>query len=499
MPSQWKRQQIHIAGQWLSADSGRTLDVINPATGERIGTVPDAGAAETRRAIEAASQAFDESRALTGNERAVLLRHLHDLLLDNREALAELLTSEQGKPLAEARGEIGMSAAYILWFAEEARRVYGDIIPSPWRDRRVLVTKQPVGVVGAITPWNFPSSMLARKLGPALAAGCTVVAKPAPQTPFSGLAWGALCEAAGFPSGVVNIVTGSATEIGGELTSNPLVRKITFTGSTAVGKKLIQQASGTVKKVSMELGGNAPFLVFDDADIDRAVAGAIEGKFRNAGQTCVCVNRFYAQAPVYDQFVEKLAAAAAALKLGDGREPDVQQGPLIDSNALAKVESFVADAVQNGGRVVTGGRRHALGGTFYSPTVIADANAAMKLAREEIFGPVAPVFKFQTEDEAIRLANDTEFGLAAYFHTNDLGRVFRVSERLDYGIVGVNEGLVTTEVAPFGGFKQSGTGREGSKYGIEDYLEIKYVCVGGLGVVAPANQSEPHEANSDGK
>jgi succinate-semialdehyde dehydrogenase/glutarate-semialdehyde dehydrogenase len=481
-----KRQAIYIGGEWLAADSGQTVAVNNSANGDFIGTVPDAGAAETGRAIRAASAAFPGYRAMTANERAALMRRLHDAILDNREALAELLTREQGKPLAEARSEIAMSAAYILWFAEEGRRIYGEIVPSPWRDRQILVTRQPVGVVAAITPWNFPSSMLARKLGPALAAGCTVVAKPASQTPFSGLAWGALCEEAGFPAGVVNIVTGSARAIGGELTSNPLVRKITFTGSTAIGKILLGQAAATVKKVSMELGGNAPFIVFDDADLDRAIAGAIDAKFRNSGQTCVCANRFYVQSGIYDAFVKRLAAAAAALKVGDGLHADTQQGPLIDANAAAKVDDLVTDAVQKGARIVTGGRRHPLGASFYEPTVLADVVPGMQVLAEEIFGPVAPISRFETEDEAVRLANDTEFGLAAYLYTSDLGRAFRVSDRLEAGIVGINEGLVTTEVAPFGGFKESGMGREGSRHGLNDYLETKYVSLGGLAARPPA-------------
>jgi len=479
--ARFKRDANLVAGAWVKADSGQTIDVNNPATGEVIGTVPNAGEAETRRAIEAAHQAFKTFSKTTANDRAKMLRKLAQLVTDNRDALAELLTLEQGKPLAEARGEVDMSAAYVLWFAEEARRVYGDIIPSPWPNRQILVTHAPIGVVGAITPWNFPSSMLARKIGPALAAGCTLVIKPATQTPYSGLAWGVLCEEAGIPSGVVNILTGSASKIGGEITANPLVRKITFTGSTEVGKLLIKQAAGTVKKVSMELGGNAPFIVFDDADIDRAVEGGMASKYRNSGQTCVCTNRFYVQAGIYDKFVEKLTAATAALKVGPGLEEGTTQGPLIDEKALATVEEMVADAKAKGGRVTTGGKRHALGGSFYEPTVIADAKAEMKFSREEIFGPVAPVFKFETEDEAIALANATEYGLACYFYTRDLGRAFRVAEALEYGIVGVNEGIVTTEVAPFGGFKESGMGREGSKYGIEDYLEKKYVCMGGLG------------------
>jgi succinate-semialdehyde dehydrogenase/glutarate-semialdehyde dehydrogenase len=475
-----KRQANLIGGSWVGADSGRTIDVVDPASGEVIGTVPKAGRAETRRAIETAHEAFQSFGRTTADERAKLLRKLHDAILDNRDELAEILTSEQGKPLAEARAEIGSSAAFCLWFAEEARRVYGDLIPSPWADKRLMVTKEPVGVVAAITPWNFPSSMLSRKIGPALAAGCTAVIKPASQTPYSGLAWGALCEEVGVPPGVVNVVTGPAAEIGEELTSNPLVRKITFTGSTEVGKILLRQAAGTVKNVSMELGGNAPFLVFDDADLDRAVAGALFTKFRNAGQTCVCTNRFYVQAGIYDAFVEGLAAGSARIRVGAGMEDGTQQGPLIDERAIAKVEEMIADAEDKGGRVVTGGRRHARGGNFFEPTVIAGATPDMRFSREEIFGPVAPVFKFETEAEAIQLANDTEFGLACYFYTRDIARMYRVSERLKYGLIGVNEGLIVSEVAPFGGLKESGLGREGSRYGIEDYLDLKYVCVGGL-------------------
>jgi len=476
-----QRDALYIDGAWVQADGGGTIAVNDPATGELVGHVPNAGRAETKRAIEAAYKAFKSFSRTTAAERANLLRKLHGLLLENREELATLLTREQGKPLQEARNEIASSAAYVLWFAEEARRVYGDIIPSPWQDRRLLATRQAIGVVGAITPWNFPSSMLARKIAPALAAGCTIVAKPASQTPLSALAWGVLCEQAGFPKGTVNIVTGSAREIGAELCENPLVAKITFTGSTEVGKILLKQAAGTVKKTSMELGGNAPFIVFDDADIDAAVEGAITSKFRNAGQTCVCTNRVYVQAGIYDAFVEKFGAAVEKLTIGSGLQDGVELGPLIDDNAVEKVEEFVADAQEKGGRVVVGGARHELGASFYKPTVIADAGADMRLSKEEIFGPVAPVFRFETEEEAIAQANDTEFGLAAYFYTRDLGRAFRVSEALEYGIVGVNEGLVTTEVAPFGGFKESGMGREGSYMGIEDYLEVKYVAMGGLG------------------
>ena len=483
--SQWsdfQRNQIFIGGKWIDADGGETIAVVDPANGDIIGSVPNASAQETKRAIDAAAEAFETFSRTTAAERAGLLRNLAAAILDNRDALAELLTREQGKPIAEAKGEVGMSAAYIQWFAEEARRVYGETIPSPWADRRIMVTKSPVGVVGAITPWNFPSSMLARKIGPALAAGCTVVAKPASQTPYSALAWGILAEQAGIPAGVLNIVTGDARAIGGELTSNPLVRKITFTGSTAVGKILMKQAAETVKKVSMELGGNAPFLVFDDADLDRAVAGAIAAKFRNAGQTCVCTNRFYVQAGIYDRFVDAFSNAVDGLVIGSGLDEDVTQGPLIDDNAVEKVEEFLSDAIGKGGRVVRGGRRHDRGGRFFEPTVISEASADMAFAREEIFGPLAPIFRFETEEQGVRLANDTEYGLACYFYTKDLGRAFRVSEGLKYGLVGINEGIITTEVAPFGGVKESGVGREGSKYGLDDYLDIKYVCVGGLGL-----------------
>jgi succinate-semialdehyde dehydrogenase/glutarate-semialdehyde dehydrogenase len=480
--SPYMREANLIGGAWVQADSGATIDVTNPATGLKLGTVPRSGRAETRRAIEAAEEAFQSWRKTSVLERHKLLRKLHDAILDNQQTLAELLTLEQGKSLTEAKGEVAISAAYILWFAEEGRRTYGDVVPSPWADRRIIVTKEPTGVIAAITPWNFPSSMLARKIGPALAAGCTTVVKPASQTPYSGLAWGALVEEAGFPKGVVNIVTGAAGEIGDELCANPLVKKITFTGSTEVGKILLQKASSTVKKVSMELGGNAPFLVFDDADIGRAVEGAIAAKYRNSGQTCVCTNRFFVQAGVYDRFVEKLVEATGKLKVGPGLDDGTQQGPLIDDKAVEKVEEFVEDAKAKGAKVVAGGKRHALGGTFYEPTVIAGATTDMRFMKEEIFGPVAPIFKFETEEEAVRLANDTEFGLACYFYTNDLGRTFRVSEGLKYGMVGVNEGIITTVEAPFGGVKESGLGKEGGHQGIEDYLDTKYVCIGGLGL-----------------
>ncbi|MBE7185271.1 MAG: NAD-dependent succinate-semialdehyde dehydrogenase [Methylobacterium mesophilicum] len=480
--SPYLREANLIGGAWVQADGGGTIDVTNPANGLKIGTVPASGQAETRRAIEAAQKTFETYRKTSVLERHKMLRKLHDLIMENQQTLAELLTMEQGKSLFEAKGEVGMSAAYVLWFAEEARRTYGDTIPSPWADRRIMVTKEPTGVVAAITPWNFPSSMLARKIGPALAAGCTVVVKPATQTPYSALAWGVLCEEAGFPRGAVNIITGAPGPIGDELCTNPLVKKITFTGSTGVGKMLIGKAASTVKKVSMELGGNAPFIVFDDADLERAVEGAMLAKFRNSGQTCVCTNRFFVQSGIYDRFMEKFAAATKGLKVGDGTEDGVQQGPLIDEKAVSKVEEFVADALQKGATVLSGGKRHALGGSFFEPTVIGDAKPDMMFMKEEIFGPVAPVFRFESEEEAIRLANDTEFGLAAYFYTADLGRAFRVSEGLKYGMVGINEGLITTVEAPFGGVKESGLGREGGHQGIEDYLDTKYVCIGGLGV-----------------
>jgi succinate-semialdehyde dehydrogenase/glutarate-semialdehyde dehydrogenase len=476
------RQQNLIGGKWVDADSGATLAVANPATGEKLGNVPKCGRAETARAIAAAAAAFQTFSKTSALERSKMLRRLHDAIMDNQEALAVLLSSEQGKSLTEARGEVGMSAGYVLWYAEEARRTYGDVVPSPWADRRVLVTKQPVGVIAAITPWNFPSSMAARKLGPAIAAGCTAVMKPASQTPYSGLAWGVLAEQAGIPAGVVNIVTGSAAEIGDEICQSPLVRKITFTGSTAVGKQLLQKAAGTVKKVSMELGGNAPFIVFDDADLERAVAGAMVAKYRNSGQTCVCTNRFLAQEGIYDKFVKRLAEEAGKLKVGNGLEAGVQQGPLIDRKAVEFVEGIIADAVKKGGKIVTGGKRHKLGGTFFEPTVIAGAETTMRFATEEIFGPVSPVFRFRTEAEAIAMANDTVYGLACYFYTQDLGRAFRVMEGLQYGLIGVNEGLITTVEAPFGGLKESGLGKEGGHQGIEDYMDSKYVCLGGLGL-----------------
>ncbi|MCZ8184617.1 MAG: NAD-dependent succinate-semialdehyde dehydrogenase [Beijerinckiaceae bacterium] len=477
---EFKKQAILVNGQWIAADSGRTIAVTDPATGETIGTIPNAGGAETRRAIEAAHAAFPAWRAKTAAERAALLQKLAELIRQNSEALAHLLTQEQGKPLAEARGEIGSSAAYVQWFAEEARRAYGEVVPSPWADRRILVTREPVGVVGAITPWNFPSSMIGRKLGAALAAGCTIVIKPADLTPYSGLAWGVLCAEAGIPAGVVNIVTGDAPAIGAELTSNPLVRKITFTGSTPVGKLLAQQSAGTMKRISMELGGNAPFIVFDDADLDRAVQGALQAKYRNAGQTCVCTNRFYVQAGIHDAFARRFAEEVAKMRVGSGFEAGVQIGPLIDTRALAKVKAHLDDILARGGEVVTGGKSHALGGTFFEPTVVKNVPQDARVATEETFGPLAPIFRFETEAEVVGLANATEYGLAAYFYTRDLARAFRVSEALKYGMVGVNEGLITTEVAPFGGVKESGVGREGSRHGLEDYLDMKYVCLGGI-------------------
>lgn len=477
-----KKEANFINGEWVGADSGGTFDVLNPATNEVIGNVPNAGGAETRRAIEAAHAAFKTFSKTTAKERSEMLRRLHDVILENQEALAQLLAVEQGKPIFEARGEVGMSAAYVLWYGEEARRVYGDTVPSPWADRRIMVTKQPLGVIASITPWNFPSSMIARKVGPAIATGCTAVCKPAESTPYSGLVWGWLCKEAGIPDGVVNIVTGDPVSIGEELTSNPLVKKVTFTGSTRVGKILLTQSAQSVKKVSMELGGNAPFIIFDDADVDRAVEGAIAAKYRNSGQTCVCTNRFYAQAGIYDQFAEKLVAATKALVVGQSNETGVQQGPLINEAAVAKCEEFVEDATSKGGEVATGGKRHELGAGFFEPTVITNASPDMRFSKEEIFGPIAPIYKFESEDEVIEMANNTEFGLACYFYTQDLGRTFRVSEALEYGLVGVNEGVITTVEAPFGGFKESGLGREGGYQGIEDYLESKYVCIGGLGM-----------------
>jgi len=472
------RTKGFIGGKWVDAASGGTLQVVNPATREPIGTVPDMGTTETRRAIEAAASAFPAWAAHTARERALILRRWFDLMMANQEDLATLMTAEQGKPLAEAKGEIAYAASFIEWFAEEGKRLYGDVIPQHQSDKRNIVLRQPIGVVAAITPWNFPAAMITRKVGPALAAGCTVVVKPASQTPYSALALAALAIRAGVPAGVLNVVTGDAVAIGGEMTSNPAVRKLSFTGSTSIGKKLMAQCAGTIKKLSLELGGNAPFIVFDDADLDAAVAGAIASKYRNTGQTCVCANRLLVHAPVYEEFARKLSHAVSQLRVGDGLKGPTDQGPLIDSRALAKVEEHVADALAKGARVVQGGKRHALGGTFYQPTVIADVTPEMKVAREETFGPVAPLFRFATEADAVRMANDTEFGLAAYFYTRDVSRGWRVAEALEYGMVGHNTGIFSTEVAPFGGVKESGIGREGSKYGILDYTELKFVCVG---------------------
>jgi succinate-semialdehyde dehydrogenase/glutarate-semialdehyde dehydrogenase len=475
------RQQCYVDGGWIDAEGGATVNVDNPATREVLGTVPKLGVVETRAAIEAAHAAFPAWAALTAKDRATLLRRWHDLMLANADDLATLMTAEQGKPLAEARGEVLYAAAFIEWFAEEGKRLYGDVIPGHQPDKRIFVLRQPVGVVAAITPWNFPAAMITRKAGPALAAGCTFVCKPAMQTPYSALAMAELAERAGLPRGVFNVITGPASALGAEMTSNPSVRKLTFTGSTEVGKKLMAQCAGTLKKLSLELGGNAPFIVFDDADLDLAVQGAIASKYRNTGQTCVCANRLLVQDGVYDTFVAKLVDAVRKLRVGDGLRGTTEQGPLIDDKAVAKVEEHIADALAKGGEVILGGKRHALGGTFFEPTVLTRVRPNMLVAREETFGPVAPVFSFKDEAEALRMANDTEFGLASYFYTRDLARALRVAERLEYGIVGLNTGLISTEVAPFGGVKESGIGREGSKYGILDYTELKYLCIGGIG------------------
>jgi succinate-semialdehyde dehydrogenase/glutarate-semialdehyde dehydrogenase len=471
------RQQCYVDGAWRDAEGGKTLAVTNPATGEVLGTVPNMGAAETRQAIEAANAAWPAWRAKTAKERSACLRKWAELMMANQEDLAIIMTAEQGKPLTESRGEIAYAASFIEWFAEEARRVYGDTIPGHLPDKRIVVIKQPVGVCAAITPWNFPAAMITRKVGPALAAGCTMVSKPASATPFSALALAELAERAGVPKGVFSVVTGSAKAVGGEMTANPLVRKLTFTGSTEIGKVLLEQCARTVKKTSMELGGNAPFIVFDDADLDAAADGAIASKYRNAGQTCVCANRILVQDKVYDAFAAKLAERVAKFKIGNGLEPGVTIGPLIDESAVKKVEEHVADAVAKGAQVVTGGKRHALGGLFFEPTILANVNPSMKVTKEETFGPVAPLYRFKDEAEAIRMANDTEFGLAAYFYARDLARVWRVAEGIESGIVGINTGLISTAEAPFGGVKESGLGREGSKYGIEDYLEVKYLCM----------------------
>ncbi len=474
------RQQAYLAGQWSDADSGGTVRVNNPATDETLGTVPKMGAAETRRAIAAAEAAYPAWRAKTGKERAVILRRWFELMMANQDDLGVLMTAEQGKPLAESKGEIAYAASFIEWFGEEAKRVYGDTIPSHAADKRIVVLKEPIGVTAAITPWNFPAAMITRKAGAALAAGCPMVIKPASQTPFSALALAELGERAGIPSGVLSVITGSAVEIGGEMTGNPTVRKLSFTGSTEIGKKLMVQSAATMKKMSLELGGNAPFIVFGDADLEAAVEGAIASKYRNTGQTCVCANRLLVQEGVYDQFASMLGEAVAKLRVGNGLEGVTEQGPLIDLAAVEKIEEHIADALSRGARLVSGGARHALGGTFFQPTILADVTPAMLVSREETFGPLAPLYRFKSEAEAIAMANDTEFGLASYFYSRDLGRVWRVSEALEYGMVGINTGLISTEVAPFGGMKESGLGREGSKYGIEEYLETKYLCVGGI-------------------
>ena len=474
------KELCYINGQWVPADTGKTIDVTNPADNGLIGTIPRMGTDETRRAIEAAGAALPAWRAMTAKERSAILRRWFELMMANQEDLAIIMTAEQGKPLAESRGEIAYAASFIEWFAEEGKRIYGDTIPSYARDKRIVVIKEPIGVCAAITPWNFPAAMITRKAGPALAAGCTMVVKPATATPYSALALAELGERAGIPAGVFSVITGSSKEIGDEMTSNPIIRKLTFTGSTEIGKELTAKCAGTMKKVSMELGGNAPFIVFDDADLDAAVEGAVASKYRNTGQTCVCTNRLLVQSGVYDLFAEKLSVAVARMKVGDGLKEDVQQGPLIDEASVQKVEEHIADAVAKGAKITLGGRRHERGGTFFQPTILCNVTPEMLVAREETFGPVAPIFRFETEEEAIRMANDTEFGLASYFFTRDMGRVWRVSEGLEYGMVGVNTGLVSTEVAPFGGVKESGLGREGSKYGIEEFVEVKYLCMGGI-------------------
>ncbi|WWM64525.1 NADP-dependent succinate-semialdehyde dehydrogenase [Pseudomonas benzopyrenica] len=472
------RQQAYVDGAWIDADSGATVKVDNPATGETLGTIPKLGRAETKRAIDAANRALPAWRALTAKERSAKLRRWYELMIENQDDLGRLMTLEQGKPLAEAKGEIVYAASFIEWFAEEAKRIYGDTIPGHQADKRILVIKQPIGVTAAITPWNFPTAMITRKAGPALAAGCTMVIKPASQTPYSALALVELAERAGIPKGVLSVVTGSAAEIGAELTESPIVRKISFTGSTEIGAKLMEQSAPTIKKLSLELGGNAPFIVFDDADLDKAVEGAIASKYRNAGQTCVCVNRLYIQDGVYDAFAEKFKAAVAKLKVGNGLEEGVTIGPLIDAKAAAKVKEHIDDAVSQGAKVIAGGKAHANGGSYFEPTILADVPKSAKVSKEETFGPLAPLFRFKDEAEVIELANDTEFGLASYFYARDLSRVFRVAEALEYGMVGINTGLISNEVSPFGGVKASGLGREGSKYGIEEYLEIKYLCLG---------------------
>jgi len=474
------RTEAFIAGSWQQADDDRTFDVVNPATGERIAKVPRMGTQETRRAIEAANTAWPAWRAKTGKERAAILRKWYELMLANADDLALILTTEQGKPLAEAKGEIAYAASFLEWFGEEAKRINGDTIPTPAADKRIVVTKEPIGVCAAITPWNFPAAMITRKVGPALAAGCPIIVKPAEATPLSAFALAVLAERAGVPAGIFSVLTGDPKAIGAEMTGNPIVRKLSFTGSTPVGRLLMAQCAPTVKKVSLELGGNAPFIVFDDADLDAAVAGAIASKYRNSGQTCVCTNRFYVHDRVYDAFAAKQRDAVAGLKVGIGTDAGVTQGPLINEAAVLKVESHIEDALAKGARIVTGGKRHALGHGFFEPTILADVTPAMKVARDETFGPLAPLFRFSSDEEVIRLANDTEFGLAAYFFSRDIGRVWRVAEALEYGMVGINTGLISNEVAPFGGVKQSGLGREGSHYGVDDYVVIKYMCIGGI-------------------
>jgi succinate-semialdehyde dehydrogenase/glutarate-semialdehyde dehydrogenase len=478
------KRHAFIDGIWCDADPGASINaaifVTNPANGHLVGTVPNMGTQETRRAIEGAAAAWPAWRGLLAKERAAILRRWHDLMLEHADDLAAIMTTEQGKPLAEARGEIVYAASFVEWFSEEAKRVYGDTIPAPAQGRRILVTREPVGVCAAITPWNFPAAMITRKAAPALAAGCTMVLKPSELTPLSALALAELAQRAGVPKGVFNVVTGDPALIGAELCANPLVRKLSFTGSTAVGRRLMAQCAPTVKKLSLELGGNAPFVVFDDADLDAAVEGAIASKFRNAGQTCVCANRIYVQERVYDTFTDKLVAAVRRLRVGNGFSEGVTQGPLINASAVQKVEAQIADACAKGGRLLAGGRRHALGFGFFEPTIIADATQDMLIAREETFGPVAPLFRFSSDDEAVRLANDTEFGLASYFYGRDIGRIWRVAERLEYGMVGINTGVISNEVAPFGGIKQSGLGREGSKYGLDEYTSLKYWCLAGM-------------------
>jgi succinate-semialdehyde dehydrogenase/glutarate-semialdehyde dehydrogenase len=474
------RQQAFVGGAWCDADDGQTIAVTNPANGETVASVPHMGAAETKRAIDAANAAWPAWRKLPAKERAAILRKWNDLMLENADDLALLMTLEQGKPLAEAKGEVAYAASYFEWFGEEAKRVAGETLASPWPDKRIVVTKEPIGVCAAITPWNFPAAMITRKVAPALAAGCPIVLKPAELTPLSALALAVLAERAGVPKGVFSVVIGDSKAIGGEMTGNPLVRKLSFTGSTAVGRLLMEQCAPTVKKISLELGGNAPFIVFDDADLDAAVEGAIASKFRNAGQTCVCANRLYVQDGVYDEFARKLAVAVGKLKVGDGREEGVTQGPLIEEKAVRKIEQHIEDAQAKGAKLLLGGKRHALGHSFFEPTVLTDVTSDMLVAREETFGPLAPLFRFKTEDEVIAMANDTEFGLASYFYARDIGRVWRVAEAIESGMVGVNTGIISTEVAPFGGVKQSGLGREGSTYGMDDYLVVKYICMGGM-------------------